>query len=365
MTIACTFRGLATLGLALTLGIARVASAESVSNSAILSFGVGYVAPDRNRGAAHGLGGSAGYAWQLASWAWAGPRLFGTVLTPERSGQASFSQAGGALEFLIPLGDDSRSHFMLLASAGAVYNNASPDALDGGGSYFDGGIGWRPAAGPGSPQRLRLELRATSDAFNGGQSDLLANLVIEFSPRAIAQSEPSRAEPVLVRIERPKPVVIAVPSGSSGAADSDGDGVTDEDDRCPDTLAGARIESDGCVWEEQVITLSNFRFGPGSSTLSPASRELLRDVGRFFLNQGDVQVDIYGHTDAQGDAAYNLKLSEGRASRVREYLVSLGIDANRLNSAGRGESQPIAPNDTAEGRTRNRRVELHIHARQP
>ena len=85
----------------------------------------------------------------------------------------------------------------------------------------------------------------------------------------------------------------------------------------------------------------------------------------FFANQSDVTMDVYGHTDAQGAEAYNLRLSADRAAAVRAYLVGKGITAAQLKSEGFGESKPIDDNKTAGGRARNRRVELHIHARRP
>lgn len=73
---------------------------------------------------------------------------------------------------------------------------------------------------------------------------------------------------------------------------------------------------------------------------------------------GDVKVEVAGHTDSIGSDSYNIKLSERRAEAVRTYLVGKGIAADRLSAKGYGESQPIADNATAEGRFKNRRVEL-------
>jgi OOP family OmpA-OmpF porin len=67
-----------------------------------------------------------------------------------------------------------------------------------------------------------------------------------------------------------------------------------------------------------------------------------------------------GHTDSIGTAAYNLKLSLRRANAVKAYLVSKGIEANRIYTEGKGKSQPIADNRTKEGRAKNRRVEIEV-----
>jgi OOP family OmpA-OmpF porin len=73
----------------------------------------------------------------------------------------------------------------------------------------------------------------------------------------------------------------------------------------------------------------------------------------------DVAVEIRGYTDSSGSDALNLRLSQERADAVKTYLVERGVDASRLVAKGYGEADPIANNDTPEGRTQNRRVEMH------
>jgi hypothetical protein len=80
---------------------------------------------------------------------------------------------------------------------------------------------------------------------------------------------------------------------------------------------------------------------------------------RTFQEYSDLKLSVEGHTDSQGDESYNLGLSDRRAASVLSYLIQeFGIDGARLSSRGLGETQPVAPNDTAEGRQQNRRVEL-------
>jgi outer membrane protein OmpA-like peptidoglycan-associated protein len=78
-------------------------------------------------------------------------------------------------------------------------------------------------------------------------------------------------------------------------------------------------------------------------------------------NADVVSIKVIGHTDSQGTEAYNQALSERRASSVAAYLLQQGLAPSKLTSEGRGESQPLADNDTEEGRAENRRVELHIN----
>jgi len=136
-------------------------------------------------------------------------------------------------------------------------------------------------------------------------------------------------------------------------ADTDGDGVPDSMDKCPDTPKGATVNKEGC-WALKGIVL----FGFGESTVKPEAYPLLDEVAVILEKNPDMKGEISGHTDSTGPAEYNQMLSEKRARAVEEYLESKGIDASRFTSKGYGASNPIASNDTLEGRKENRRVEL-------
>ncbi|MES2629018.1 MAG: OmpA family protein, partial [Bacteroidota bacterium] len=102
-------------------------------------------------------------------------------------------------------------------------------------------------------------------------------------------------------------------------------------------------------------------FETGSSTIKPASRHLLDDFARFLERNNAYRIVIQGHTDNIGDGATNLVLSEKRAQVVREYLVSKGIATGRVDSKGFGDTMPLAPNDSAKGRAKNRRTEFVLN----
>ena len=141
--------------------------------------------------------------------------------------------------------------------------------------------------------------------------------------------------------------------------DSDGDGVNNCDDRCPNTPAGTVVGPDGC--ELQVaIDLRGVEFDFDKATLRPESRQTLDEATEVLRQYPDIRVEVAGHTDSIGSDQYNQGLSERRAKSVFDYLVGNGIDSGRLNSRGYGESAPIADNATREGRQRNRRVELVV-----
>lgn len=156
--------------------------------------------------------------------------------------------------------------------------------------------------------------------------------------------------------------------------DEDDDGVFDRRDRCPDTPADTPVEHHGCPLPQypasvkpvepvsEVITLNgNVLFAYNQSELMPQARSELDSLMAKLQNADVASIKVIGHTDSQGSDTYNQKLSERRASSVAAYLLSQGVAPNKLTSEGRGESQPVAENDTEEGRAQNRRVELHIN----
>ncbi|RUO39467.1 hypothetical protein CWE22_09205 [Pseudidiomarina aestuarii] len=105
---------------------------------------------------------------------------------------------------------------------------------------------------------------------------------------------------------------------------------------------------------------SNITFDTNSAVISQSFAPVLTDVGKVLQRYEKTTLVIEGHTDSTGSAEYNQRLSENRALAVRNQLNGNGVDSRRLTTLGFGESQPIASNETAAGRTQNRRVELRI-----
>jgi OmpA-OmpF porin, OOP family len=139
--------------------------------------------------------------------------------------------------------------------------------------------------------------------------------------------------------------------------DTDGDGVPDHQDKCPQTPQGATVDEVGCM--KQLI-LNNVEFVVDSSELTAGAKASLNQVADALRGRPDVKsISVIGHTDNTGSDAYNLRLSERRAAAVADYLRRSGA-SSRFVSSGRGESQPIADNTTEQGRARNRRVELNV-----
>lgn len=145
--------------------------------------------------------------------------------------------------------------------------------------------------------------------------------------------------------------------------DSDADGVWEEDDLCPGTAAGIEVDANGCQIlfdeeEEVPLVLEGVTFETASAVLTEEARGILDGVASALVANPDIQVRVNGHTDSTGDRAYNIDLSQRRAESVRAYLVERGVAADRMEARGFGPDEPVATNDTPEGRQANRRVEL-------
>ncbi len=147
--------------------------------------------------------------------------------------------------------------------------------------------------------------------------------------------------------------------------DSDGDGVFDGIDKCPDTPKGTPVRPDGCPKveplfkpEKQTLILEGVFFELDKAVLRPESRDTLDRVAQSLLDWEEVRVEIAGHTDWTGTEEYNTDLSHRRAWSVKEYLIKRGVAAERMTVKGYGEARPIADNHAEAGRAKNRRVEL-------
>jgi len=154
--------------------------------------------------------------------------------------------------------------------------------------------------------------------------------------------------------------------------DNDGDGIADLADKCPnepETENGYR-DGDGCpdepgenvrITDGNIVINHKVHFETGKAKIQSRSYSLLDKVGDLLQNHPEIElIRIEGHTDNRGAESMNRDLSQRRADSVRNYLVDRGVSPERLAATGFGESQPIAPNDTEEGRANNRRVEFNI-----
>ena len=146
--------------------------------------------------------------------------------------------------------------------------------------------------------------------------------------------------------------------------DSDGDGVVDRLDECPNTAPGTEVDATGCeVVTIETITLY-ITFPIESAEIAPEFDDDIREVADAMKDDDEVSVEIAGHTDSTGSTDFNQQLSQRRAEAVADRLVERhGIDRSRVKPVGYGELEPIASNETSEGRNKNRRVEARLQVR--
>jgi outer membrane protein OmpA-like peptidoglycan-associated protein len=126
-------------------------------------------------------------------------------------------------------------------------------------------------------------------------------------------------------------------------------------------LPGAEVKRVG-EGIQLVLNENAVRFDTNKSTLTATAKANLDKLVPVFSEYPDTDITIFGYTDSTGPADFNLKLSGERAASVRSYLVSKGVASNRFNVTGLGIADPIASNETVEGRSQNRRVEFAITA---
>ncbi|MBC8478250.1 MAG: OmpA family protein [Candidatus Delongbacteria bacterium] len=152
--------------------------------------------------------------------------------------------------------------------------------------------------------------------------------------------------------------------------DSDGDGVFDGIDQCPDTPPDTPVDMFGCqlsqvefeFLETGLLSLQDVKFASNQAIIMESSFPELDRIGNLLAKWNELDIEIGGHTDAQGADEHNLLLSEQRAGAVRQYLLEHfpALDAQQLTASGYGESLPVADNGTVTGRAENRRVEFRI-----
>lgn len=167
--------------------------------------------------------------------------------------------------------------------------------------------------------------------------------------------------------------------------DSDGDGVADKLDKCPNTEAGIKVDGagcpldtdndgvvdskDSCPTEKGVAEFNGcpntplsstnvIQFEFNSSVLKTSSYPVLDQLSNELRNEKNLKVGIEGHASLEGTPDYNLQLSKDRANAVKTYLVNSGVAASKIIAKGFGETRPVASNTTEEGRQLNRRVEI-------
>ncbi len=167
---------------------------------------------------------------------------------------------------------------------------------------------------------------------------------------------PVAAKPAPAPVAPPAPV--PAPAPTPVVMDSDGDGVSDDRDLCDNTVAGAPVDATGCT---EKLVAQNISFVSGKAELTAEGLAIVDVIAaKVASNPAIASVTISGHTDSRGSYETNQRLSEKRASAVRDRLIAQGVNGDIITAVGKGEMEPIESNMYAPGRAKNRRVEFEF-----
>ncbi|REH37863.1 OOP family OmpA-OmpF porin [Paraperlucidibaca baekdonensis] len=330
-------------------------------------FGGFYMRADKDRSPRNESGDSFGYqaavGQRINDNLWVEGQFFGDTIETGTSNGTDFYQTGLGVDLQYAFGQRSEFTPYILAGIGGVYNDVP--GRDEVSPYANIGVGFTKSILGFDGLRLRGELRAVYDDYNEdtggseGKIDYRAGLGLEMAigktpePEVIIKEVP--VEKVVIKEVPVERVVIKEPE----PVDDDSDGVINAADKCPNTPAGAKVDGNGCVIE-QTLVMRDITFDFDSARLTTNAQRLMENAVAFLRSDSSARVTIAGHTDNRGSDSYNLKLSRDRANEVRDYLIGYGIEANRLQAVGYGETRPVASNDNEAGREVNRRVEFRI-----
>ena len=250
----------------------------------------------------------------------------------------------------------------LKAGLGNIDNSANVPYVKDNSTQLSFGLGLEYAWGNG------LAVRADAESFDDDASLFTVGLLYRFGNKAQTAEKAVAAAVIVVDTdgdgivdgddqcpETPKSIQVDY---AGCEIDSDNDGVVDSTDQCPGTVAGATVNDNGCAIFE--TTLAGVNFEVNSADLTAEAMQVLDKAALALIEIPSVKVEVQAHTDSKGKKENNQALSEARAMSVVEYLIEKGVDRDRLIPKGFGEETPVASNDTAEGRAQNRRVVFSV-----
>jgi len=225
------------------------------------------------------------------------------------------------------------------------------------------GVGFIGEAGAGVTYEMNDNFLLRSDVRYRYNNNIGANLqqgTNEFNDLVVNVGfvVPFGAKPKHVVAQSPAPAPVAKPivqahTTDCSTLDSDHDGVNDCADQCPNTPAGAHVAINGC-WTVDV------KFDNDKAIIKPQYFKNLDNAALIIKNNPNLIIEVQGHTSKTGTLKHNIKLSENRALAVKKYLVH-DTHSPHLTTQGYGWARPIDTNDTEEGRSNNRRVQLEIN----
>jgi outer membrane protein OmpA-like peptidoglycan-associated protein len=325
-----------------------------------------YIFPDQDRQVKDGLdGGTLLFGFPVNSYFVPELNLYGlsTKRTYGTSSDRDIILGGGVSLNVYPLSRDLGIAPFISVGGGAERDKRGLG--DKTNAVAHAGGGFLIALNPSRTASLRVEggrYGVFDDSLVAGQNHILDTRVSAGLQIAFGSTPPPPAPPPPPPVEKaaPPPPPPPPPPAPMPPKDSDGDGVIDSLDMCPNTPAGMKVDANGCAIKTATIVLHDINFQLDKSVLTPEAKLSLDRVAAGLKGQPTMDLKVEGHTDATGTAAHNLALSKARAAAAKKYLVEQGIAASRLQTEGFGQTKPIASNKTKAGRMENRRVEFKV-----
>lgn len=288
---------------------------------------------------------------------WVGIELaaFGHNYSRGDTGTQSLRDYGGKLDGLFFYSRDPRFSPYFGIGVGSIQTDIKGTDNSSTDPFADVGLGFMKffeIAGTELGFRGDLRYRHVffgDDALGGVDQDEVGEAVLKFGVVVPLGPKPEAA---------PKP---------AACPDSDGDGVCDVADLCPETPKGTAVDAKGCPTEKSAKGDPNQKFEDvhfafDKSELTDYAKSLLDNAATVITDLSksypELKVDVSGHTDSVGTDGYNQGLSERRANVVKQYLLRKGVDGQRISTQAYGETRPKATNDSDEGRALNRRTEV-------
>lgn len=339
---------LLTLAIMAGLGAVSVAHADSVDDTRwyVSPFG-SFVNTGGDRGADDGWGAGMGFGKMLNKHF--NVELKGFYQNYE-SNQGDWDVAGGTADLMYFFSREKVAPYTVIGAGGM---NTSVGGVEEGSFIGEAGAGLTYEVNDNFLLRSDVRYRYNNnfDTTFGRGTDEFHDMVVNVG--FVVPFGPKPAEPV--KFEMPAPVVPAPKAPDCSTMDSDSDGVNDCADQCPATMAGSKVDYQGCPIS---LELKGVNFKVNSAELTVNAMRILDGVAASLIGYPEKDdIEVRGHTSSEASDAYNLKLSQKRSQSVANYLKLKGV-TNRLTAKGYGESQPIADNVTEQGRSLNRRVEL-------
>ena len=304
----------------------------------------------------------AGYRWENP---WQLELVYLKGDTETNTGDADFDQ--WRVDGLYHMASDN--NFTPYWLIGAGEHTLEETSLERDESFVNYGVGFKYAFN--DVASLRSDVRGIT-SLDESQTELAVTLGLQFllggssaAPEPVAPLD-GDGDGISDAVDNCLSTPAGVSVDAQGCAlDSDNDGVANYKDSCPNSEAGAKVNNEGCyiiLTETHEINLQ-VNFANNSSVVPAGYFDEIKAVANFMIEYPTTDVVVEGYTDSNGSSTYNQNLSERRATAVADVLVnSFAVTPSRVSAVGYGEARPIADNDTAEGRSANRRVVAVISA---